>query len=237
MRTPISVVLTLLSAAVPIAAQPNEAATILGDWEKAMADLKSFGAQVQRITVDRPLDTKDEHTGVVFLSKTDAKGGAIKARLDLAKAANKDVFERFICTGAEVYEYVPANQTVRVHVMPKNKQGALPGNTLLSFILGGSAKEVMDRFDVKVDEKAQRDGYRYLWVHPKNGGPKQDFQVAHLTFHRDTHTLARIHFWQANRSEITWNFTNVQVNPKLPAALFEAELPKGWRLDRVKAGP
>lgn len=237
MRKSSLVLLTLLSSALPIAAQPNEAASILADWEKAMAGLQSFGAQVRRVTDDRPLDKKDEHAGFVVLSKADAKGGGVKARLDLIKTTNKDVYERFICNGAELYEYVPANQTLRVHAMPKNKQNALEGNTLLSLVLGRSAKEMTERFEVKVDEKAQRDGYRYLWVHPKNEADKRDFAVAHLTFHRDTHTLARIHYWQVNRTEITWTFTNVQANPKLPAALFEAELPKGWRLDRVKAGP
>src|SRR5207247_2163861 len=101
-------------------------------------------------------------------------------------------------------------------------QAAAAEPPLLSFLLGMSAKDAADRYQVKIDPNAPRDGYQYVLLYPRDA--KADFEVAQLAFHRDNHLLARLWYRQKNGSETTWTFTQLQTNVKIPAAQFQPEL-------------
>src|SRR5688572_14141885 len=71
---------------------------VLGGWEKAMTDLRSFVVVVDRTTIDKSLQTKDDYKGFALFAKATAKDSGSKARIQLEKTTNKNIFEKYICT-------------------------------------------------------------------------------------------------------------------------------------------
>src|SRR6266849_5397884 len=128
---------------------PENLGTVLKGWEKAMTDLKSFVAVVERTTLDKALNAEDKHKGYAMFVKATGKDENSRARLELAKVTKTSVFEKYICTGTFLYEYVPATSTIRVHDMPKNKQGGMQ-ESFLSFLFGMSAEEAQKRDDMQL---------------------------------------------------------------------------------------
>src|SRR5438093_227405 len=86
--------------------------TVLRGWEKAMTDLQSFVSVVERSTLDKAFGQRDEHKGYAMFLKPTVKDDGSRARLEMAKVSNPKIFEKYICTGTYLYEYVPANNTV-----------------------------------------------------------------------------------------------------------------------------
>ena len=80
--------LLIVSAAVSAQPAPENLDTVLQGWEKAMTDLKSFVAVVDRVTLDKALGAKDEHKGYAMFMKPN------RARLELGKVANPKIFEK-----------------------------------------------------------------------------------------------------------------------------------------------
>src|SRR5437660_589497 len=106
------------AAAAPVFAQgamqpitPQEEAAlnqILRGWEKSMTDLRSFVTKVDRESLDKALQAKDQYKGFAVFLKANVKDDQSRARLELAKVSKPDVFEKYICTGTYLYEYSPA---------------------------------------------------------------------------------------------------------------------------------
>ncbi len=227
--------ITLLAPAQP--AQEN-LDTVLRGWEKAMTDLQSFVSEVQRTTLDKALNARDEHKGYAMFMKPAPKDAGSRARLEMAKVSNPKIFEKYICTGTYLYEYVHANTTVRIHNMPQNKQAGMPQESFLSFLFGMGAEDAKKRYDMKVvyPTSGPDKNYHYLQIVPKLAADKGDFSEARLSLYRSNNLPAQIWYLQPNKNEITWNFSKVQINVQIPLKYFEPEL-QGWRVDRVQPKP
>src|SRR5690242_16289476 len=107
----------LFATALSASAQEN-LNTVLAGWEKAMTDLRTFVAVVERTTLDKSLGAKDDFKGYAMFVKAAGKNEGNKARLELAKISNTTVFEKFIVNGAFLYEYAPGNKVINIHDMP-----------------------------------------------------------------------------------------------------------------------
>jgi TIGR03009 family protein len=221
----------------PLAAQNHptlELDAVLQKWEKAMNGLQSYVAIVERGTIDKALDVTETHQGLIMLSKADKNVG-IQARFECMNTKNPKSFEKYIYAGADLFEYVPANYTVRHHKLAKNAKGVIQQDTFVSLVLGMTVKHVKDRFKLAYEKKAVADEYEYLFVEPKNVKDRGEFSVARIAFDRKNHLIAQIWFRQANGKEITWNFSKMQVNVQIPNHYFEPTLLPGWKFDVVKA--
>jgi TIGR03009 family protein len=232
--------LSILLAAIAVTASATQPAaqenlgTVLKGWEKAMTDLKSFVAEAERSTLDKSLNTKDDHKGYAMFVKATGKDENSRARLELAKVTKTSVFEKYICTGTFLYEYVPATTTIRIHDMPKNKQGGMQ-ESFLSFLFGMSAEEAQKRYDMQlVVGKTPDKFYHYIRVLPKTAHDKSDFIEARLSLLRTNNLPAQIWYLQPNKNEITWNFTKMQLNVQIPLTYFQPEDLKGWKTERVQ---
>lgn len=208
---------------------------VLRAWEKAMQDLDGLAAVAERKTQDKSIEANDEYRGILALRTTGKNNAPSQACIDLRNVRNPNSFEKYICTGNELYEYVAASNVVRVHALPKNAQAAPGGPSLLGMLFGMSAKDAAQRYELYFDDKMPKDDFHYIYLRPKQAKDKADFTVARLAFDRGNHLLAQIWYHQPNGKVVTWNFTNQQRNPKLRADLFDPEVPKGWKLDRIKA--
>ena len=134
MRVFACAVIGLFAVAMTASAQEN-LDTVLKGWEKSMTELRSFVSVVERSTFDKALNAHDEHKGYAMFMKAATKNDGSRARLEMAKVGKPEVFEKYICTGTFLYEYVPANKLIRIHNMPNNKQGGMQ-ESFLSFLFG-----------------------------------------------------------------------------------------------------
>jgi TIGR03009 family protein len=152
----------------------------------------------------------------------------------MAKVANPKIFEKYVCTGTFLYEYVPANSVIRIHDMPKNaKIGAQ--ESFLSFLFGMTAEEAKTRYAMELVVPNPPDKhYHYIRIKPKLQTDQTDFVEARLSLYRAHSLPAQIWYLQPNKNEITWNFTQLQLNREIPLKLFEPTQPQGWRVERVQ---
>ncbi|MBI1832259.1 MAG: TIGR03009 domain-containing protein, partial [Planctomycetes bacterium] len=186
--------LGVLVASVAVSAQQpggENLDTVLAGWEKAMTDLRSFVAEVERTTIDKSLGAKDDFKGYAMFVKPAPKDVGAKARLELAKVADAKVFEKYICNGAYLYEYAPATSTVRIHDMPRNKKDGHQ-ESFLSFLFGMGAEQAKTRYDMKhVVPNPPDKFYHYILIRPRTEQDKQDFAEARLSLYRSSNLPAQ----------------------------------------------
>jgi TIGR03009 family protein len=237
-----SMLVTLVTALAGLAqnvapapqAPAEDLAKVLRGWEKAMIDLRSFACDIERKSFDKPLQTRDEYTGHAKYMKLNNKEDGIRIYYKLHKVKNPEIYDKYVCTGTDVYEYAPANNVVRVHKMPKGNQAGLPQENILSVLFGLGAEHVKARCKMELDPKAPKDGYHYILIRPKSG-KDADFTLARLALHRSNHLPAQIWYVMPNGSDMTWNFTDLQINEPIPTRFFHPEVPEGWRVVPVNA--
>jgi len=224
-----------LTASAQGVAPPESLDTVLRGWEKAMTDLKSFAAVVERDTLDKALQTRDQYKGyAMFLKAGAGKNDVSRARLELAKVSNAKVFEKYICTGTYLYEYAAQNQIVRVHNMPQTKEG-VQQESFLSFLFGMGAEQAKARYNMEhVVPKSPDKNYHYIRIRPKLDQDKSDFSESRLTLYRANNLPAQIWYHQPNGNEITWNFSKLQIDVSIPLEYFNPDVPKDWRMERVQ---
>src|SRR5258707_5874093 len=136
MRVYLSSVIVVLALAQSAAAQEPNLDAVLRGWEKTMSELKNFACVIDRTSVDKALGAKDDFSGYALFAKPAKKGEGNLSRLQLTKTTNQDVFEKFIFTGSELYEYVSARKEVRVYKLPNAQQMGLPQDNALGFLFG-----------------------------------------------------------------------------------------------------
>jgi TIGR03009 family protein len=257
-------VVALAALAGPVFAQgpmqpitPQEQAAldqVLRGWEKSMTDLRSFITKVDRESLDKALQAKDQYKGYAIFLKANVKDDQSRARLELAKVTNPppdknkadkgkeksdkskeapSVFEKYICTGTYLYEYAAAQKVVRVHDMPQNKKGGQQ-ESFLSFLFGMGADEAKARYEMRpVFPKVPDQYYHYIRIKPKMEADKSDFAEARLSLYKANNLPAQIWYLQPNGNEITWSFTELQVDKDIPLSWFQPDIPKDWRVERV----
>ena len=229
---------SLITAAMltqPVQAQPTPPETldtVLRGCEKTMTELKNFACVIERTSNDKALDARDELKGYALFVKALKKNDGNLARLQLTKTSNPNVSEKYIFTGSELHEYVSATSEVRVYKLPNAQQAGLPQENLLACLFGMGVEHVKGRYDLElVKPDSANAKFHYLIIRPKTARDKADFTVARLSLYRDTHMPAQIWYSQPNKNEVTWSFTNVQLNVKeIPRKHFEPEVPAGWRV-------
>jgi len=227
----------MLCCVPPLAAQnptSDDLNAVLRKWEQAMGGLRSYVAVVERTTIDKALDVTEKHQRYAMMPKAE-NNARIQAGIECEKTTNVKSFERYIYSGADLYEYAPASNTVRHHKLATNAKGIIEKDSFVSLVLGMTVKHVQDRFDLKPDSSKPIDGFYYVSVQPKNVKDQAEFSMARLAFDRTNHLIAQIWFRQANGSEVTWEFSKMQINVQIPAEYFQPALPAGWRLEVVNA--
>ena len=221
---------------LPVQAQPTPPETldtVLRGWEKTMTELSSFACRIERQSLDKALDANDEFKGYALFAKANKKENGNRALLQLEKVGNAKVFEKYICTGAELYEYAPANKVVRVYPLPNAKQVGLPQENLLAFLFGMGAEHAKTRYHMELEKpEPSSKAYYSIRFTPKADTDKSDFTAARLLIYRSNSMPAQIWYVQPNKNETTWTLSDVRINPALEAKLFQPEL-AGWKVNRV----
>jgi TIGR03009 family protein len=226
---------TLLAAAamwclVPSApAQPpepakNELDAFLQRWEDAMRKIDTLAVACTRTEVDAVYKTKKAFTGTIHF---------VKPSYFFWHMAVKDKpgeYERYICTGTYIYQYVPSEKTIKYYAAPKTTtEGKLADDSSLAFLFGMKAGEAKGRYDLKLHKVDQN--FIYVDVVPKNAVDKADFTKARLVLNKDSYLPRQIWFEHPNAGEVLWDLSTIQPGAKIDMKVFAApETPKDWKL-------
>lgn len=195
-------------------------------WEQEMKKVETLAAQCTRTKVDKTFGNTDVYEGTARFLKPNM------AMLEMQKKGKPDVFEKYICTGTFLYEYVPANKIIRVHELPPPKQGQVSDESFLSFLFGMKADDCKRRYDLKLAKEDQ--WYVYIEIASKLPADKADFQRARLVLAKANYLPRQLWFEEPNGNEVTWDIPKSVNGAQINRAEFTApNVPPGWTMVRV----
>lgn len=198
-------------------------------WEAAMKKVESLAVACNRTEHDKVYQTKKTYTGTIHF---------VKPTMFFWNMQVKDKpgdWERFVCTGQYIYQYVPGQKEIRVYPAPKtNGEGKLANDSSLAFLFGMKATEAKARYDLKLH---QVDGnYVYIDVTAKQALDRADFTKARVVLNKDSYLPRQIWFEHPNSGEVLWDIPNMQPNVKIDRKVFDApQAPKDWKMVRGDA--
>src|SRR5262249_10343160 len=157
------------------------------------------------------------------------------AALEMLKKDNPQVYEKYLCTGTYLYEYAPQTKLLRVHEVPKPKNGNVSDDNFLSFLFGMKAEEAKRRYDMRLVKEHQ--WYVYIEVLTRFAADKQDFQKARLILNQGSFLPRQVWFEQPNGNEITWDIPKLAsgAEAKVQRSDFTppSAAPAGWNMVKV----
>jgi TIGR03009 family protein len=213
-------------APAPAAPQSANLDTLLQRWELEMKNIQQLSAELRRTTVDKVREDKDEFVGVAKYMKPNF------AILEMQKKTNPQVFEKYICSGTYLYEFVPGSKLIRAHELPPPKAGQVGDDNFLSFLFGMKAEEAKKRYELKIVKEDQY--YYYVHVLPRLAADKADFQEARLALNKTSFLPREVRFTQPNGNEIIWDISKIDPSARLDRREFgQPATPPGWNLQRV----
>jgi TIGR03009 family protein len=204
----------------------NRLDNLLLSWEQAMAGVQTIAARCTRTTLDKTFQMTEVFEGSAKYMKPNL------AILEMQKKDKPEVFEKYICSGTYLYEYVPQNQEIRVHEMPAPKPGQVAEDNFLSFLFGMKAAEARRRYDLRLVKEDQ--WYIYIEILPRFPADKADFQRARLVLNMGTFLPRQLWFEQPNGNEVKWDINPIQAGAALNRTEFTSpSVPQGWHLVRA----
>jgi TIGR03009 family protein len=220
----------------PPAAGATQLDAVLAGWEQTMSSVRSLQADCQRTELNKTFQSTEIFKGTAKYLKAAGAGQGSRASLELYKQTpqgpSATIYEKYICTGTYLYEFVPANKVIRIHDLPKPKVGQISDDSFLGFLFGMKAAEAKQRYHMTLTPSDQY--YHYIIIQPKLDQDKEGFTKAQLVLRRDNLLPARVWFCHPNKNEITWDFPQTRANVNIPPSAFEQpRLPTGWQWERV----
>jgi TIGR03009 family protein len=202
-------------------------------WEQEMQKIQTLGAQLERVEIDRTLETKQTFSGYAYYMKSGTGPTALNmAMLKMwpkGKTEN-DFSEKFVCTGTYLYQFNPAEKEIKAYELPKPKAGQVADDNFLSFLFGMKAEQARQRYDMQLEKEDQY--YIYVKILPRTPADKADFKQAQIVLAKDSFLPAQLWFEQVNNSEVTWKVPAIRSGVQLDRKLFDAPTPptKEWKI-------
>jgi TIGR03009 family protein len=231
----LAMVLLCMGGAPSIGQQPaelpgppnsNQLDALLRRWEQQMTSVQTIVAQCRRTSVDKTFQGTEVFEGTAKYMKPNL------AMLEMQKQGNAQIFEKYICTGTFLYEYVPQGKVIRVHELPTPKPGQVADDNFLSFLFGMRAEEAKRRYDLKLVSADQ--WYFYILILPRFPADKADFHQARLVLNKQTFLPRELWFEQPNGNEVKWDIPRIESGAALNRTDFTAPaIPAGWNIFRV----
>jgi len=202
---------------------------ILASWERSMKGVTSLTATLNRTTLQKTFQATEVFEGTAKYMRPNL------AMLYMSKKNRPEIFEKYVCSGNFLYEFVPREKLLRVHELPQPKQGQVGEDNLLTFLFGMKAAEAKRRYDLMVLAPPPNDKwYFYILIKPKTQRDKNDFSRARLVLHNTTFLPRQLWFEQPNGNEITWDFLKMDVKTPLARADFgPPPVPTGWKMVKI----
>ena len=234
----------LLLAALPVVAQkpqtpptapPAPSADALDGyldrWQKTMEQVQALSAQLKRTEKDQTTDVERHFTGYTKYLRVGAGPTTQNlALLQMTPDGKKDFSERFVCSGALLYEFNQSEKQVVAHEIPKPKAGQVSDDNFLSFLFGMKKEEAQKRFDLKLTKTDQY--YLYVDIQPRFAADKVDFSRARIVLNKETLLPRQLWFERPNTTQTTWDVVQINSNDKtIDRREFDAPTPPpGWKM-------
>src|SRR5262249_61741694 len=154
---------------------------------------------------------------------------------NMSRKGKPQQFERFICSGQFIYQFVPAEKLIKVYPGPKpGKNGGFAEDSSIAFLFGMKAAEAKARYDLKLFKEDKN--YIYVDVIPKLEVDKADFQKARIVLDKTNFLPRQLWFEHPNAGEVIWDIPTAESNKAIDQRAFAAPAtPKDWKL--VRGGP
>ena len=201
--------------------------THLQAWEVRMKEISSLQMDgIERTDKDNQLKYVSKWRGTAKYSKPNM------ASLVLQRDDKPELFEKWVCTGAAIYQFAPANKEIIIHQLPAKKDGNLSDENFLGFMFGMKAEDAKKRYGLQVTAGKEKDPYYvYIDIQPREDRDKADFEVARLVLHKDSYLPRQLWFRHPNGDETTWNIPQAKSGVQVDRREFQApEPPKGWKM-------
>lgn len=218
----------------------NTAAKILDEtlsaWEQRMSKLEGLSAMVKVTEVED--GEKAVFTGDVSFMRPNYAKLFLKPQAD---PDNKRKWRNLISDGTDFWEL---NHHTKTAVANPLLKGAQVGP--VSLVTGTKANEVRDRYELSVDSddpKQFNEYYVHLTIKPKSKADMQEIKKAELVLWRsqnpkfvDNYMLpARLWFQRTNGSQVTWEFTDLEVKKFAKEDFALPKLSADWTIEPAKA--
>jgi TIGR03009 family protein len=206
----------------------NKLDALLLQWEQRMKGVQALTADCTRTKLLKTFRTTDVFEGQAKYLRPNL------ASLHLLKKNKPEIYERYICTGQFLYEFVPQNKQVRVHDLTSLK-GQGTDENFLSFLFDMKAEEAKRRYQLTLVKGPPEDKwYYYVDMLPRYDQDKVDFTRARLVLLQSTFLPRQVWFEQPNGDEVTWDIPRIDPNAPVNRQEFEQpRLPSDWNLFRV----
>ena len=199
-------------------------------WEDAMKNVRSLALACSRTEKDPVRQSSVTYSGTIhFLKPT-------YFFWNMKRKDQPGNFERFICSGQHIYQYVPQEKELRVYPAPKaGPGGGLAEDSSVAFLFGMKAQQAKARYNLSLFKEDKN--YVYVDVVPLTEVDKADFLKARIVLDKQTFLPRTIWFQHPNAGEVLWDIPTVQSPaPGLDTKTFAAPAtPKGWKMVQGQA--
>jgi len=202
-------------------------------WEKEMQKIQTLSAVINRLDKDKSFGTTTKLTGNAQYMKSGTAAPILNfAMLELKQEGKTDIFEKFICTGTYIYQFVPAQKEIRAYPMPRPKPGQVGDDSFLGFLFGMKADEAKKRYNLTMGKEDK--WYIYVDVVPRHPADRKDFQRARIVLNRDSYLPRQLWFEAPNGNEVTWDIPTLKAGVPLDRRVFDApKPPAGWKFSVI----
>ncbi len=199
---------------------------VLKEWEEHMKRVETLSALCTRTTVDKVLKDTEVFEGTAQYIKPDL------FIVEMKQKGKPERYEKWICTGTFLYEFLPQDKLLRAHQLPPAKAGQLPQDSFLPFLKGMKADEAKARYDLTLKKEDQ--WWIYVQITPRFPEDKADFQSARLVLSSQTFLPRELRFTQPNGNEVIWDIPKIQSGVRLNRVEFTApKAPAGWKTQMI----
>ncbi len=171
----------------------------LAQWETKNSATKKFKCKFERYEYDSMLkqysEAKDnlrsKSTGEVKYKQPDHGMFRIVETTEFNANDNKyekrtEGLEHWVCDGAAIYEFVPADKKLKIHPLPEEMQGEAIADGPIPFIFGAKVDKMKQRYWIRdVTPKEEIGKHTWLEAFPKYQHDAGNFSSALLLLHTD----------------------------------------------------
>jgi outer membrane lipoprotein-sorting protein len=208
-----------------LAPASDNAQSVLARMDKAANEFKSMTAHVTYVTHTDVLNDNTKETGTVTMKKVQA--GSVQGKVEFTAPDPKVV----TIEKRRVKEYFPKIKTVQIYDLGKH------GEQLDQFFLigfGTSGTELAASYAVTIGGSEQVNGQAAIRLQlvPKSADAKQYVQKLELWIPEqgDPYPL-REKIYEPSADYIVVTYTDLAINPPLPADALELKLPAGVKTE------
>ncbi len=205
----------------------------LNEWEKKVAWVTSFRAEIALKRTDTVFKKETSYTGSVLCLKPNYT----VLRLNNAADPTKADYEAYICDGKSLFAYDGSQKTITEFAFPLKwpfRALSAEGNPVLELLVGVKAKEALERFDITVFK--QDEHYLYLDIKPLASEDKREFALARVALYageapaRLAYLPAQVYVLKPNGDSEMWKFTSPQTDIRgVTADNFKFVPIPGWQ--------